>query len=144
MTNKEIRSLGRELRITQSEKGKTLQGYAAVFGVYSEDMGGWREKIDPSAFTRTLKANPDVMALYSHDVSLILGRTMSGTLELSVDDVGLRFSCLLPNTTDLRTIWSSPSSAVTSEATASDSLPRESTGMKIRMASWSGPYSMWT
>ncbi len=95
---KEVRSFGGEIRVVATEKGKTLTGYAAVFNQASVDLGGWTEVIAPGAFTRTLKENPDVLALYSHDVSLVLGRTISSTLQLEEDDKGLRFTCLLPNT----------------------------------------------
>lgn len=95
----ETRAYGRELRIVQAEKGKTLTGYAAVFNARSVDLGGWTEQIQPGAFTRTLKEMPDVFALYHHDSALILGRTASGTLQMAEDETGLRFQCVLPETT---------------------------------------------
>lgn len=95
----ESRAYGRELRIATTEKGKTLEGYAAVFNSLSSDLGGFVEKIQPGAFDNTLKKNPDVLALFNHNSDCVLGRTVSDTLTLSIDDKGLRFSCLLPNTT---------------------------------------------
>jgi HK97 family phage prohead protease len=62
-------------------------------------MGGWFEMVAPTAFTRTLDENPDVLCLYSHDTSLVLGRTSSGTLTISTDAKGLKFECILPKTT---------------------------------------------
>jgi hypothetical protein len=89
-----------ELRIATNDKGqRVLTGYAAVFNSPSVDMGGWFEIVSPSAFTRTLTENPDVLCLYSHDTSLVLGRTVSGTLSLNTDNNGLAFSVILPDTT---------------------------------------------
>jgi hypothetical protein len=41
---------------------------------------------------------PDVRALFNHDTSAVLGRTKSGTLSLTADQVGLAFRVKLPNT----------------------------------------------
>ncbi|WP_213805751.1 HK97 family phage prohead protease [Granulicella sp. dw_53] len=100
MSNREIRQIkGLELRVATNANGqRTLSGYSAVFSSLSVDMGGWFELISPSAFTRTLQENPDVLCLYSHDTSLVLGRTKSSTLSLSIDQTGLRFECILPDT----------------------------------------------
>ncbi|MFC7308469.1 HK97 family phage prohead protease [Streptomyces monticola] len=40
----------------------------------------------------------DVRALFNHDPSKVLGRTASGTLRLEEDDIGLRYTVDLPNT----------------------------------------------
>lgn len=67
----------------------TLTGYAAVFNSESLDFGGWKEIIKPGAFTRSLKALPDVRAFYQHDTGGILGRRSAGTLRISEDERGL-------------------------------------------------------
>jgi HK97 family phage prohead protease len=98
---KEIRfSDAQELRIQTDAAGKrTLTGYAAVFNEESQDLGGWTETIKPGAFRRSLATGPDVMALSEHDRNKgLLGRTKSGTLRLSEDNVGLRFECDIPDT----------------------------------------------
>lgn len=69
----------------------TVTGHAAVFDSLSLDLGGFREKIDPGAFTAALSRSPDVLAVIDHDTRWTLGRTTNGTLELSEDDKGLRF-----------------------------------------------------
>ena len=79
--------------------GKRLIGYAAVFNLPSLDLGGFQEVVAPGAFTRSLSANPDVVALWDHDARSVLGRTKSGTLRLSQDTRGLRFEIDAPNTT---------------------------------------------
>jgi HK97 family phage prohead protease len=75
-------------------RGRTLHGYAAVYGVESLDLGGFREKIAPGAFGGVLGG--DTRALLNHDPSAVLGRTKSGTLRLFDDQRGLRFELDLP------------------------------------------------
>jgi HK97 family phage prohead protease len=48
--------------------------------------------------TRTLKENPDVLALRDHRSELLIGRTIAGTLQLSLDSTGMRFLINLPKT----------------------------------------------
>jgi uncharacterized protein len=90
----------KELRVATTADGKrTMTGYAAVFDSLSEDLGGFKEKLQRGAFSRSLRSNPDVMALSEHDSRKgILGRTPN-TLRLSEDNIGLRFECDLPATT---------------------------------------------
>lgn len=66
-----------------------LRGYAIVFDVTSEDLGGFVERIAPSAVVRTLRSGDDVLALHSHDRSQLLGRRKTGTLKLAADHRGL-------------------------------------------------------
>jgi hypothetical protein len=75
-----------------------ISGYAAVFNQLSEDLGGFREKILPGAFSRCLGSNPDVRCLFNHNSDALLGRTKAGTLRLSEDRTGLYFDCDLPDT----------------------------------------------
>lgn len=94
-----------EMRADEGDD-KVLRGYAARFESRSEDLG-FREVIDPEAFTRTLKARNDVKALVNHDSTLVIGSTRAGTLELSIDDRGLADVIHLPETTyanDLHTV----------------------------------------
>jgi HK97 family phage prohead protease len=85
-----------------STDSKTLTGYAAVFNSPSQDMGGWYEIIAPGAFTQSLQARFDVCCLRDHDSAILLGRNTSGTLRLLQDDIGLKFSCALPDTSQAR------------------------------------------
>jgi len=77
-------------------RGRTLHGYASVYGVESHDLGGFRERIAPGAFADVLP-DADVRALLNHDPSQVLGRTKSGTLRLADESRGLRFECDLPD-----------------------------------------------
>ena len=72
----------------------TLEGYAAVYNSET-DLGHFREVIKPGAFDEVL--DNDVRALINHDPNLILGRTTNGTLELSVDERGLKYRVKLGN-----------------------------------------------
>jgi Escherichia/Staphylococcus phage prohead protease len=70
-------------------KGETtLRGHAAVFNSLSEDLGGFRELIEPGFFRAALQRQPDVRLLINHE-DLPLARTKSGTLELREDPRGL-------------------------------------------------------
>jgi uncharacterized protein len=107
MSNKlERRMYTTEFRAVKADGATKLEGYAAVFNKQSENLGGFREMIMPGAFTRTLKAGADVRALFNHDPNVVLGRTRdggkTGTLNLSEDDNGLKFSIDMPDTTAAR------------------------------------------
>jgi phage prohead protease, HK97 family len=84
-----------ELVIEPRQNGQAaIVGYAAVYNRLSLDLGGFREEILPGAFDRILnrqRGKADVVALYNHDINIVLGRTSSGTLELSSDEKGLRY-----------------------------------------------------
>ena len=70
---------------------RTLVGYAAVFEPsLSDDLGGFREKIQRGAFADALQRNGDVRLLFDHDTASVLARTANGSLELQEDDHGLR------------------------------------------------------
>lgn len=77
---------------------RKLEGYAAVYGVPAR-LGRFTESIRAGAFTATLAAGKDVLALLDHDPARLLGRTSSGTLRLTEDTRGLAFSLDLPDTT---------------------------------------------
>jgi len=86
-----------ELRAITDEEGlRHIVGYAAVFNSLSEDLGGFREKIDPGAFADTLNTG-DVRALKNHNSDYVLGRNKSGTLTLSEDQRGLKIDIMPPD-----------------------------------------------
>ena len=87
----------KELRYHEDEHGKKkVRGYAAVFNELSEDLGSFREKINPDAFNNVL--DNDVVALLNHDMDNLFGRTSNGTVKISVDEKGLFTEIDMPNT----------------------------------------------
>lgn len=85
-----------------SETSGKLVGYAAVFNSRSHDLGGFVEQIAPGAFDRTLRENPDVLALVEHDTNRVLARTTNGTLRVAPDSKGLRVEIDPANTSYAR------------------------------------------
>lgn len=100
MENHEIRSLNTdsiEIRVDETDNGMTMTGYAARFNSWSEDLGGFKERIMPGAFKKALMTS-DVRLLYNHDSNnLPLGRTPK-TLRLVEDTKGLKIEADLPDT----------------------------------------------
>lgn len=81
-----------DLEVRADNNQPSLSGYAAVYNAETEIAGLFREQIAPGAFSSALDGTDDVRALFNHDPNVILGRTTSGTLHLSTDKRGLRYS----------------------------------------------------
>lgn len=81
-----------ELRAEGGEK-RRIVGHASVFNRWTTLYEGpsyvWREVVRPGAYKNALSERQDVRALWNHDANYVLGRTTSGTLSLSEDDIGL-------------------------------------------------------
>ena len=87
----EIRTVG---------KTRIVEGYAIVFNSLSRDLGGFKEIILPSAMDGMIE-NSDVLALLNHDLNKgVLARSTNGkgSLELSIDQKGVRYRFSAPNT----------------------------------------------
>lgn len=97
-----------EVRDSGAGNGQyTVVGHAAVTNMWSLDLGFFREQIAPGAFDNVLARNPDVFHVWDHDTRYVLSRTRNKTLELSIDDRGLRmWSRVAPTTyaADLRVL----------------------------------------
>ena len=74
------------LEVREAPDGSVgIKGYAAIF-----DYESYGEVVRSSAFNKTLADGADVRMLLNHE-GVPLARTKSGTLMLSVDEVGLAF-----------------------------------------------------
>jgi hypothetical protein len=67
-----------------------ITGYGSVFNKPYK-VWGVAESIAPGAFAKTLTENPDIRGMFNHDPSYLLGRTKSGTMDVTEDDKGLRY-----------------------------------------------------
>jgi HK97 family phage prohead protease len=79
------------------ELSRKIRGYAAKFETLSQNLGWFREKIARGAFDNVLEN--DVVALFNHNIDLVLARTISKTLAIGVDETGLWYEFEAPNTT---------------------------------------------
>lgn len=101
MSNKktEIRNTGTVKRAEGDSR--RVEGMAVVFNSWSEDLGGFRELIEPGALDGVI-ARSDVFALLDHRRDRgILGRCKRGdqvSLQLEVRDDGLHYAFEAPET----------------------------------------------
>lgn len=90
-----------ERRAVTSEirtNGRRLEGYAAIFNTEARIGERFIETIAPNAFSTSLSAGNDILALVDHNPSKMLARTRSGSLRLSEDSRGLSFDLDIPDT----------------------------------------------
>jgi HK97 family phage prohead protease len=100
----EVRTNSVDFEIRAEEDGMTFSGYASVFNSPSEDLGGFIEYVAPGAFKRSLQSRNEVKLLWNHDSGEPLASLRGGTMQLVEDEVGLRVTAKLPNTTRGRDI----------------------------------------
>ena len=93
-----------EIRATNStpvvsQDSRTVEGYAVVFNSQSEDLGFY-ETINPAAITEEVLMRSDVFCLFNHDQDKVLARSKYGTgsLQLQLDEQGLKYTFTAPNT----------------------------------------------
>lgn len=97
-----------ELRDADPKRPDTvgvIVGRPAKFNVLSKDLGGWKERLRPGVFTRSLALDDDfhdVRALVGHDRNRVIGRKSAGTLEIRQDKTGLDITVFPINTTNGR------------------------------------------
>lgn len=84
----------------QAGSGRFIEGYAVVFNVLSEDLGGFREIIRPSAITQDLINSSDIIANMNHRDDYMMARLRNGkgNIELTLDNHGLKFRFDCPET----------------------------------------------
>ena len=87
-------------------ESRIIEGYAIVFGVESRILSdywdNYREIIEPGAITEERLKEMDIKMTMYHNREKILARSTNGegTLKLTVDDVGVKYSFEAPNTVD--------------------------------------------
>lgn len=82
------------------DDSRKIEGYAIVFNSLSHDLGGFKEIIKPEAIEGVLERSC-ILALLNHDESRgILARYKNGggSLELTVDEKGLKYRFEAPHT----------------------------------------------
>ncbi len=84
------------LRVSRTGGAPKIVGYAARFNSLSENLGGFKEKIDSKAFDKAL-SRCDVRGLVNHNADLLMGRTSSGTMKLETDGDGLQYEIEPPD-----------------------------------------------
>lgn len=90
------------------ENSRTIEGYAVVFNERSVFLPDWNkgrmveEVMMPGSITEELIARSDVIANIDHDNRRMVARSINGegSLHLSLDDHGLKFSYEAPMTND--------------------------------------------
>ena len=95
------------------EKALHIVGHPIVYGRWSDDLGGFRERVLPGAVTKTLRER-DVPALLNHDVSLILGGTAAenqGRMTLTDGPSSLRMDLRPLDTPTIRDLVIAPMEA---------------------------------
>lgn len=86
---------------TSTSDSRHIEGYAIVFNSLSNDLGGFREIIEPTAIDDELIKNSDIVCLKNHNIKEgILARSYHGrgSLKLEIDEHGLHYSFDAPHT----------------------------------------------
>ena len=97
---KELRIKGTELRTVEGDALK-IEGYVNAVGreselLFSPKRKKWfKEIMEPGVFKRALENNVDIPMLLEHDYSKEIARTSNGTLELTEDNIGLKFKATI-------------------------------------------------
>jgi len=101
--DQDIELLFRSVHDDDDDKKKKpkFRGHSAMFNKLSLPMFGFREKIAPGAFSKTIEKD-DIRSLINHDPSQVLGRNTAGTLRLHEDSKGLVFEVDSPDTSFAR------------------------------------------
>lgn len=94
-----------ELRLTDAVGEQPPRFIGVIpFNSLSVDLGGFKERLMPTAFRSTLLSGNDVRALADHDPAKLLGRTSNQTLRIMETGDGLTVEIDLPDTSYARDI----------------------------------------
>ena len=89
--------------VRSADDKTTINGLAAVYydGTPATEFKLWDgavERVMPGAFDSAIGERADVLGLWNHDMSLVLGRTSSGTMKLRSNKAGLDYEIDPPDT----------------------------------------------
>lgn len=86
------------VRSANGKPSRVIGGYASVFEKRSQVLGSFVEIVERTFFNKSRADSwPGVICRFNHKDDFLLGTTASGTLRLSVDNVGLDYSVDLPD-----------------------------------------------
>ena len=84
----------RYIELKSVSEDRMISGTAIIFNSEGNDMGGWKEIIEPTAITQELIERSDISMLYNHnDQNGVLARSRNGkgTLKIEVTETGVEF-----------------------------------------------------
>ena len=86
-----------EVRTDPNGGPKHIYGYAACFNKLSRKLGGFVEQVNTTAFNESRTDNwPDVVCRFNHKDDFLLGTTHARTLDLHIDETGLAYNVIPP------------------------------------------------
>jgi len=86
-----------ELRVHEVDGKTRIVGMAVPYGQLSDDLGGYRERMMPGAFSTSLQSQK-LQADIEHDRTQILARSKKGTLGFHEDERGVWATITVPDT----------------------------------------------
>ena len=100
---REERIVQADLEVRAAADGQPLRiiGHPVVYNRWSEDLGGFRERVIHGAATKTI-GESDIRVLFNHDVNFILGRNKAGTVDFADTASGMKMDCRPPETDTIR------------------------------------------
>lgn len=117
-----------ELRVVREDgKPAKIEGYSAVFGKESLNLGFFTEIIAAGAFKNAIKKS-DTRALFNHNQDIVLGRKSAKTLKLKEDDKGLFMEVEPPDTQLVRDMVLTPIER--------GDITQQSFGFTVRTEQW--------
>lgn len=96
-----MQKIYRQMPETVELTGRTVKGTAIIFDEWSNDLGGFIEKINRDALTWSTVKKSDIVANMDHRSDYIMARKKpkkQGNLKLALDERGLHFEFECPNT----------------------------------------------
>ncbi|MFS0933818.1 HK97 family phage prohead protease [Enterococcus casseliflavus] len=141
MKKTEVRQLTTKLELRTLENDtEVIEGYALKFDRWSDTLGWFypfREKLEPGCLDDADTNN--VVALFNHDQSQILGRT-GVNLDLNVDNIGLKFRIKPTNTTLSNDLIENIRSGVINQCSFAFTIPDEEGAEEWRENKETGVY----